>query len=159
MGSISEETSDYTNKDVIDAIKKVTGKEVTENEKTVLTKKENEADISDFWRKNKIVINFAVNGKNFSYVRDINENIYVEDFFGGWLLISGAIPEIKAEYQGMGISFFKWNESYVYIKDDYGVYHELTHENGDEFMKLNDGENYYLYYKENDEFKLIPLAD
>ena len=45
-----DENGEYTNADVITAVKNATGKDVTEGDSTVLTKKGNEINIFDLWR-------------------------------------------------------------------------------------------------------------
>ena len=58
MGN-SDESGNYTNKNVIDAVKKITDKDVEEEAETVHSKKGNEVDISDLWH---IKVNFKIDG-------------------------------------------------------------------------------------------------
>ena len=57
MGIYDDQNTDYTNQDVVNAIKKVTEKEVSENTAIIQSKKGNDVDISDLW-KEKFVIYF-----------------------------------------------------------------------------------------------------
>ncbi len=61
MGNFNEKTANYTNQDVINAVKKITGNPVDENAPTVKSKKGNTIDISDLWVADKIV-RFSING-------------------------------------------------------------------------------------------------
>ena len=51
MGTVNEDNTSYTNQDVINAVEKITGIEVEENTATVKSKKGNNVDISDLWKK------------------------------------------------------------------------------------------------------------
>lgn len=61
MGNYNENKTKYTNSDVINAVEKITGKEIAENTATVQSKKGNEVDISDLWRVAK-EIQFTLEG-------------------------------------------------------------------------------------------------
>ena len=54
MGIYDDQNTDYTNQDVVNAIKKVTEKEVSENTAIIQSKKGNDVDISDLWKKLEI---------------------------------------------------------------------------------------------------------
>jgi len=49
MGTLDNQKNDYTNQDVIEAVKKITEKEVEENTPSVKSKKGNDVDIQDLW--------------------------------------------------------------------------------------------------------------
>lgn len=55
MGAFDDKGNSYTNQDVINAVKKITGKETVENTEIIQTAKGNDVDISDLW-KEKLVI-------------------------------------------------------------------------------------------------------
>lgn len=54
MGRSDDENNSYQNQDVIEAVKKVTDKEVTVKEETVESKKGNEVYIGDLWKVNRV---------------------------------------------------------------------------------------------------------
>lgn len=51
MGTFEKEKTNYTNQDVINAVEKITGNQVTENTEIIKSKKGNDIDISDLWVK------------------------------------------------------------------------------------------------------------
>ena len=60
MGSFDDKGNSYTNQDVINAVKKITRKEVVENTEIVQSKKGNDVNISDLWiRKIQFTINWG----------------------------------------------------------------------------------------------------
>lgn len=66
MGSLDEQNTKYTNQDVINAVKKITGKEIGENTTIIQDGKGNDIDISDLWVKVEIKeearYSFTING-------------------------------------------------------------------------------------------------
>ena len=63
MGTFKKEKTNYTNQDVIDAVEKITGNQVTENTATIKSKKGNDIDISDLWvKEEETKYYFTING-------------------------------------------------------------------------------------------------
>lgn len=54
MGTLDEKHTKYTNQDVINAVKEITGKEIAENTTVIQDEKGNDIDISDLWIKGEI---------------------------------------------------------------------------------------------------------
>lgn len=108
MGDFNEKTANYTNQDVINAVLKITGNLVDENEETVESQKGNTVDISDFWVIEKDTkIHFTVNNNPYScasgttwreFLKSNNcENLAVWD-----CKYSDAIVVERDSYESMG---------------------------------------------------------
>lgn len=55
MGNLDDKKSNYTNQDVINAVKKITNQDVEKDTKTVKSLKGNDVDIQDLWLEEKLV--------------------------------------------------------------------------------------------------------
>ncbi len=88
MGSFDDKGNSYTNQDVINAVKKITGKEVVENTEKVQSLKGNEVDISDLWLSGNIV-RFSIEGVFYEVEKGTTWNEYLNqnnpDGYYGWL--------------------------------------------------------------------------
>ncbi len=79
------ENGAYTNRDVIEAVKKVTGKEVEEKAETVLSQKGNEVEISDLW-----VEGISTKASYVGYYADVDGNGTVDGVIFADLAIGGS---------------------------------------------------------------------
>ncbi len=88
MGDFDEKTANYTNQDVINAVKKITGNFVDENAPTVESKKGNTVDISDLWI-NDTKVHFSINGTLYEVEKGTTWDEYLSknnpDEAFGWL--------------------------------------------------------------------------
>lgn len=78
MGSLDKETANYTNKNVIDAVDKITGVTVDENTPTVQTQKGNEVDISDLWEK--VIYMLRIWDGGYAEIPFKSGQVWTEDF-------------------------------------------------------------------------------
>ena len=70
MGTLDDKKAEYSNGDVIEAVRKVTKKSVEENTQIVQSKKGNDVDISDLWLPEK-EINFKLKYNCYSMGGDL----------------------------------------------------------------------------------------
>ena len=76
MGSFDNNGNSYTNEDVIAAVKKITGKEVSENTEIIQSQKGNEVDISDLWI-NDTIVQFSIDCTSYEVEKGTTWNEYL----------------------------------------------------------------------------------
>ena len=75
MGSLDDKKVAYSNGDVIEAVRKITGKEIEKNTEMVQSKKGNDVDISDLWVNE--MIRFSINDSSFEVTPGTTWNDYL----------------------------------------------------------------------------------
>lgn len=106
MGNSNSEGK-YTNSDVVNAVKKITGNDIEEEAESVTTAKGNVVDLIDLWRKEEKSITFTLCGRSVT----LKESEYLcEEYWDSETesIVFGRIGIIRWLRENPGIPGIKW---------------------------------------------------